>query len=131
MIKMKKTAALLTALFMMFLCGWTQGENLQDRSVPATEEYVKLTGRTVSENGICWMIHSGSTLGFRFTGTKASVEIIGDSSVSGQKDSQARFAVYVNGERISYKVLHSGDVVTISKGHVLEWEKLMPAAAAG
>ena len=100
MIKMKKTAALLTALFMMFLCGWTQGENLQDRSVPTTEEYVKLTGRTVSENGICWMIHSGSTLGFRFTGTKASVEIIGDSSVSGQKDSQARFAVYVNGERM-------------------------------
>ena len=77
MIKMKKTAALLTALFMMFLCGWTQGENLQDRSVPATEEYVKLTGRTVSENGICWMIHSGSTLGFRFTGTKVATAVIG------------------------------------------------------
>lgn len=96
---MKKASALLAALFMMFSCSWVQGESLQDRSVPATEKYVKLTGRTVSENGIRWMIHSGSTLGFRFTGTKVSVEIVGDSSVNGPKDSQARFAVYVNGKR--------------------------------
>ncbi len=46
-------------------------------------------------------------------------------------DNRSTNGTYVNGERISYKVLHSGDVVTISKGHVLEWEKLMPAAAAG
>ena len=45
-------------------------------------------------------------------------------------DNRSTNGTYVNGERISYKVLHSGDVVTISKGHVLEWEKLMPAAAA-
>jgi len=46
-------------------------------------------------------------------------------------DNRSTNGTYVNGERITYKVLHSGDVVTISKGHVLEWEKLMPAAAAG
>ena len=96
---MKKACALLTALLMILFCSWTHGENLQGKSVPATEKYVKLTGRTVWENGIRWMVHSGSTIGFRFTGTEVSVEIIGDSSVSGPKDSQARFAVYVNGVR--------------------------------
>ena len=103
---MKKTGTLLMALLMIFLCGWTQGESLQDRSVPATETYVKLTGRTVSENGIRWMIHSGSTVGFRFTGIKAYVEIIGDGSVSGPADSQARFAVYVNGERTQDRMVN-------------------------
>ena len=96
---MKRAGALLTALLMMLFCVPGQGESLQDRSVPAAEEYVKVTGRTVSENGIRWMIHSASSVGFRFTGTKVSVEIVGDGSVSGQKDSRARFAVYVNGER--------------------------------
>lgn len=45
-------------------------------------------------------------------------------------DNRSTNGTYVNGERITYKVLHAGDVVTISKGHVLDWEKMMPAAGA-
>ncbi|MBQ4395731.1 MAG: FHA domain-containing protein [Paludibacteraceae bacterium] len=44
-------------------------------------------------------------------------------------DNHSTNGTYVNSERIGYKVLQKGDVVTISKGHVLDWEKLMPAAA--
>lgn len=73
---------------------------LMERSFPVTEEYVKLTGRTAENNGIRWIIHSASKVSFRMTGTKASVTIKGDgSSIGNDKASQARFAVYVNGER--------------------------------
>lgn len=61
---------------------------------------VKLIGRTYSENGILWLAQSASGIEFTFRGTKASVDITGDGSVFGKSDSKARFAVYVNGERV-------------------------------
>ena len=97
---MKKIAAIILALIMAACC-LAQAETLQEKSFPATEEYVKLTGRTVMENGIRWMIHSGSSAGFRFRGTKVSIIIAGDSAAGGAISSRARLAVYVNGERVA------------------------------
>ena len=96
----KRTVALLLALVIVLCCSMAQGEKLQGKIFPAAEKYVKLTGRTVMENGVRWMIHSGCTMGFRFSGTKVSVVFIGDNAISGMKSSQARFAVYVDGRRV-------------------------------
>lgn len=97
---MKRAGAFLLVLLMTLCCCAAQGETLQERSFPATEQYVKLTGRTVMENDVRWIIHSASTVQFRFTGTRASVVIVGDSSATGSASSRARYAVYVNGERV-------------------------------
>ena len=46
-----------------------------------------------------WLVHSGTGCEFTFTGTKASVKIKPDSSFM-NRNNQARFAIYVNGERV-------------------------------
>lgn len=66
---------------------------------------VKLIGRTLTENDTLWLAQSASGIEFSFSGTKASVDIVGDSAVFGKSDSQARFAVYVNGERVIDEML--------------------------
>ena len=43
-------------------------------------------------------------------------------------DKQSTNGTFVNGERVSYKVLHKGDIVTISKGHTLDWSSAFPVA---
>ena len=73
--------------------------SLTERTFPVTEEYVKLTGRTGMNNDIRWLIHSASRVEFKFKGTKASIVVRGDASISGAISSRARFAVYVDGKR--------------------------------
>ena len=72
---------------------------LTERTFPASEEYVKLTGRTAEEDGIRWLIHSASKIEFKLKGTHASVVIRSDDSINGEEEHLARIAVYVNGER--------------------------------
>ena len=64
-----------------------------------TAENVKLIGRTAENDGILWLALSASGIEFTFTGTKASVTLIGDSMINSGTEKQARFAVYINGER--------------------------------
>ena len=73
---------------------------LKERCFPASEPYVKLTGRTAEKDGVRWLIHSASKAEFRFTGTRAAIVIAGDGSVSGEEASRARLAVCVNGRRV-------------------------------
>ena len=91
--------ALLVCLPLLF-CRPAKAETLKERSFPASEPYVKLTGRTALNNGVRWLIHSASKAEFRFRGTRAAVVIAGDGSVSGEEASQARLAVYLNGKRV-------------------------------
>ena len=105
MTTIKKAFALMIALMMVLCCSTVLGEGRQERSFPAAEQYVKLTGRTVMDNGVRWMIHSGSTIEFRFSGTRVFIVIVGDSAASGAKSSQARFAVYVNGKRTADRMV--------------------------
>lgn len=68
----------------------------------ASEENVKMLGRTYFEDGKLLCALSGSGIEFSFSGTKCVVTIIGDSGSLqlGQADNHARFAVYINGERV-------------------------------
>lgn len=63
------------------------------------ETNVKLIGRTANDSGILWLALSASGIEFTFTGTAASVTVVGDSMVNSGADKQARFAVYINGEK--------------------------------
>lgn len=62
-------------------------------------ETVKLIGRTAEDEGILWLALSASGIEFTFTGTSATVDIVGDNMISNGKDKQARFAIYVDGEK--------------------------------
>ena len=95
---MKIAALLLLALPLLF-CRTAKGEPMKAQSFPASEPYVKLTGRTAVSGGVRWLIHSASKIEFRMTGTRAAVTLQGDGSAAGEEASRARFAVYVNGQR--------------------------------
>ncbi len=71
---------------------------LSDKTFAADEQNVKIIGRTAVNEGIRWLALSASGVEFTFTGTKASFTIVGDNMVS-NADKQARFAVYINGEK--------------------------------
>lgn len=121
---MKKTkralAAMLTAAAMLMTgCGGStsseQTTAATDNTVMTTEseemaatfafrpseENVKLIGRTAVNDGILWLALSASGIEFTYNGTGFEMNVIGDSMVSQGKDKQARFAVYVDGERIA------------------------------
>lgn len=78
----------------------TESETMDtNRTYTATELNVKHLGRTAEQDGILWLALSASGIEFTFTGTKASVTIVGDTMISSGKDKQARFAVYIDDER--------------------------------
>lgn len=68
----------------------------------ATEDNVKLLGRTYFDTDRLYCALSGTGIEFTFTGTKCSITVAGDnnSGNSGQADNHARVGIYVNGERV-------------------------------
>ncbi|MCR5167209.1 MAG: GDSL family lipase, partial [Oscillospiraceae bacterium] len=67
----------------------------------ADEKYVKLLGRTAENDGVLWLGQTDSGCEFSFTGTSASVTVLGDDTANTNGDGNyARFAVYLNGERV-------------------------------
>ena len=72
---------------------------LTQKTFTAEEQYIKPLGRTYMQDGILWLALSASGVEFTLTGTDASVTIVGDSAIS-TEDNQARFAAYVDGERV-------------------------------
>ena len=99
----------------------------------ATSYNVKLIGRTYYDNERLWCGLSGSGIEFEFVGTRCEIKIGGDSIAMSDdpanETNKARFAIYVNGERVvdeivrgkskSYKVIDSETevraVVTVIK----------------
>ena len=121
----KKVSMLCTMILSISLlagCGSTSSGNTDGSGIPDTagdnsgltadttiettytagEENVKMLGRTYFEDGKLLCALSGSGIEFSFSGTKCVVSIIGDSGSLqlGQADNHARFAVYINGERV-------------------------------
>lgn len=70
---------------------------------------VKMIGRTLTENDTLWLALSASGIEFICKGTHASVDIKGDGSAIGAADSQARFAVYVDGEKVLDEMVNSAE----------------------
>lgn len=73
----------------------------------ASDEYVKTIGRTYfDDNDIRWCAFSGSGIEFKVKGTKADITIIGDKvAIGGTAGNKARFAIYVDGEKVVDEML--------------------------
>lgn len=81
----------------------SENVNMNEETVyTASEENVKMLGRTYFDEGVLYCALSGTGAEFDFTGTKCSVVIKGDanSSNSGAKDNHARIGIYLDGERV-------------------------------
>lgn len=68
------------------------------QTVTAIAEQTKLTGRTLTKNGVTWLVQSGSAVECTVTAAEASVTLAGDSAVSSDEKHRPRYGVYVNGE---------------------------------
>ncbi len=73
---------------------------LRSQTVTAITEQTKLTGRTLTKNGVTWLVQSGAAVECTVTAAEASVTIAGDGAVSSDEKHRPRYGVYVNGELI-------------------------------
>lgn len=98
--KIKKAVLLAMIMLlstMLFACG---EEKLSLKTIVPTESNVRMIGRNMILNDTLWLVHSGSGAEFTFLGTSAAITLQADSTILGSRDSQARFAIYVNGELV-------------------------------
>ena len=66
--------------------------------VSATDDHVRLIGRTYEQDGVTWLAQSGSAVEFEVTGTRVQIQILGDENVHNEEDLLPRFAVLIDGE---------------------------------
>ncbi|MBQ9905971.1 MAG: GDSL family lipase [Oscillospiraceae bacterium] len=78
---------------------------LRTQTVTAITEQTKLIGRTLTKNGVTWLVHSGSAVECTVTGTEASVTIAGDNSINSSAKYRPRYGVYVDGTLIKDVVM--------------------------
>jgi len=74
-----------------------------DNKYLVTEENVRLLGRTFFDDGtsVRWLTYSASGVEFEVTGESLSIVLYGDSGAANSTtDNAARFAVYVDGEKV-------------------------------
>lgn len=64
----------------------------------ATEQYVKIMGRTIFRDGIRYLGYSASAISFRFRGTKAGATLISDADAWSDKE-KAWVAVFINDDK--------------------------------
>ncbi|MGN1338912.1 MAG: GDSL family lipase, partial [Oscillospiraceae bacterium] len=84
-------------------------EVLSEKSFAADNMHVKPIGRTLMSDGTLWIAHSASGVEFSFSGTSASITLVGDGAALGAEDTRARFAVYVNGEKTLDELVDSAE----------------------
>ena len=89
-----------------------------EQTVPVTEDYVRYTGRCMyDENGIAWLVQSGSAADFIISGRSAEITVNGDWGVSNGADQMPRYAVIVDGELILDELLGTREkTVTLFEG---------------
>lgn len=94
-------------------------------SYSATEENVKLVGRTMYRNDTTWLVQSGSAVEFTVTGKSAEVTLAGDSSINNGEDYRSRYAVLVDGEIIEDDVMNTSEkTLTLFDGETSRTSKI-------
>lgn len=96
-------ALALAGLLTLSLGSCANGSNnmkLKTESYTLDETNSKIIGRTTIDSNALWLVQSASAAEFKVTAKSLSVTMIGDSSATGENTSNARFAVYVDGERV-------------------------------
>lgn len=77
------------------------------RTMIADNAHVKPIGRTyLDKDNVRWLVQSASGIEFVTTGTSLSITLAGDNTAGGSDlGSMARYAIYVNGERVIDKMM--------------------------
>lgn len=77
------------------------------KTVIADSSNVKQLGRTYLMDDTLWLAFSGTGVDFSYTGKKLNLDLVGDgvSEVKDNNENYARFAVYVDGERVVDEVM--------------------------
>ena len=84
---------------------------VREQTVTGIASQTKLIGRTFTQDGITWLVHSGSAVECTVTGLEASVTIEGDSNVSSGERYRPRYGVYVDGVLIKDVVMSEREQV--------------------
>lgn len=77
----------------------TTGE-FKEQVFPATDQYVKIFGRTYSDSDTTWLVHSGSAVEFTINGKSAEITLKGDYGINNSEDYRPRYAVILDDEII-------------------------------
>ncbi|MDE6425735.1 MAG: carbohydrate binding domain-containing protein [Ruminococcus sp.] len=77
-----------------------------ETTVPATEDYVKYTGRNYYDGKSAWLVQSGSAVEFTVSAKSAEVTITGDHSINNDEKYRPRYAVIIDGEIVLDEVLN-------------------------
>ena len=83
------------------------GKDYGDGVFLMTEKNVKLLGRTWLDRDFRWLSYSASGVEFKFTGKSCEFTLRADSMVN-ETNHQARYAIYVDGERVVEDVMDIG-----------------------
>ncbi|MDE5862556.1 MAG: hypothetical protein K2H28_10250, partial [Ruminococcus sp.] len=75
---------------------FTSTGEFKESTVPATEEYVKYTGRNYNNGKSTWLVQSGSAVEFTVNAKSAEVTITGDHSVNNDEKYRPRYAIVVD-----------------------------------
>ena len=82
-----------------------QSGEVTTKTYAATEDNVKLIGRTLTDGDTVWLVQSGSAAECTITGTAASVTIAGDGCVYSDEKYRPRYGVYVDSELVADVVM--------------------------
>jgi lysophospholipase L1-like esterase len=84
----------------------TTGSTLTEQEFIPSADYVKQIGRTYLLDDTLWCALSGTGIEFTFTGTKAELNIVGDSIAANSADGHyCRYAIYVNDKRVKDQLI--------------------------
>lgn len=102
----------------------TTGEFVE-KNYAATEENVKLVGRTMYRNDTTWLVQSGSAVEFTITGKSAAITLAGDSSINNDENYRSRYAILVDGEIIADDVMSTPEkTLTLFDGETSRTAKI-------
>ena len=102
----------------------TTGEFVE-KNYAATEENVKLVGRTMYSNDTTWLVQSGSAVEFTITGKSAAITLAGDSSINNDENYRSRYAVLVDEEIIADDVMSTPEkTLTLFDGETSRTAKI-------
>lgn len=76
------------------------------RKYSATDKFVKLIGRTYSDDeNVLWIPQSAGGIEFLANGSDLRITLAGDNSASEFSTSPVRYAIYINGERVADELM--------------------------
>ncbi len=76
------------------------GAEVMMQSIPITSDNAKLQSRTVTKDGVLWLVQSGSAAEFTVSGKNASLTLAGSSAIKTDEAHRPRYAVYADDKLI-------------------------------